>query len=76
MRKLERIRGKQNGRNNRPEAVLAKYVDMSKINAFGNRVSEWECMKCHSNSLLAMEYGCKMCQPFEVGAKLTGRKYK
>lgn len=58
------------------EANLPKYVDMGKFNYKVIKPSEWECMACHSNSLLPMEYGCKMCQPFTKGAKLSGRKYK
>lgn len=60
----------------RVDAVLPSYVNMAH-RLYGEQESaEWECMKCHSNSLLPTEYGCSMCQPFVLGAKLTGRKYK
>lgn len=68
-----RIRGKY---NKRTEAVLPKYVDMSAWLYQEYKPAEWVCMKCHSNSLLPMEYGCNLCQPFIKGAKLTGRKYR
>ena len=62
--------------NNRKDAVLPKYADMTHRLYKEYEPAEWECMKCHSNSLLPIEYGCSMCQPFVLGAKLTGRKYK
>ena len=64
---------RKNGRN---PAVLPTYVDMSHRLYKEYEPAEWECVKCHSNSLLPMEYGCNLCQPFVKGALLTGRIYK
>ena len=59
----------------RVDSTVSNYKDMTKFNYKIHAPAEWECMACKSNSLLPMEYGCKMCQPFTEGATLKGRKY-
>lgn len=63
----------------RVDAKLPTYVDMSHMLHMEYVPAEWECVMCNSNSLLAVEYGCRDCQPAlnrSKNPKLRGRKYK